>query len=418
MDDVSLRNFPVPFQEQDRLKELQNLDILDSEPDPEFDRITRLAAFAMRAPVAVVTLVDEDRQWFKSCFGLDVTETPREVAFCAHAIMSDELLIVPDASQDPRFANNPLVSGPPHIRFYAGAPIISENGFRLGSVCVVDFKSHPMPKPEALQALRDLADLTAEAIILRSKDKETAARLARSRQTADDAKDAFLSMLSHELRTPLNAIIGFTDLIREKLKNDDPTDEHIEYAEVVEKSSYDLLARIESMLNWTQIRRGEMTLNDTHVSLIPLVERCRKSIPELVDSSAKVTVSVVGDDAEPILICDRDQIEHAVGNILKNATQAVSDNSEIRVSIGLSNGLNLSMRDTGCGMSAESIERALDAFTHPDDNPFHTQNGIGLGLPLTRRIVEMHGGHFHIESVLDQGTTVTMQFPEYRRHTN
>ena len=76
------------------------------------------------------------------------------------------------------------------------------------------------------------------------------------------------------------------------------------------------------------------------------------------------------------------------------------------------------MRDTGCGMSAESIERALDAFTHSDDNPFHTQNGIGLGLPLTRRIVEMHGGHFHIESVLDQGTAVTMQFPEYRRHTN
>ena len=94
----------------------------------------------MRAPVAVVTLVDEDRQWFKSCFGLDVTETPREVAFCAHTIMSDELLIVPDASQDPRFANNPLVSGPPHIRFYAGAPIVSENGFRLGSVCVVDFE--------------------------------------------------------------------------------------------------------------------------------------------------------------------------------------------------------------------------------------------------------------------------------------
>jgi hypothetical protein len=94
MDDVNLKNFPVPFQEQDRLEDLRNLNILDTEPDPEFDRITRLAAFALRAPVAVVTLIDEDRQWFKSCFGLDVTEMPREVAFCAHTILSDELLFL------------------------------------------------------------------------------------------------------------------------------------------------------------------------------------------------------------------------------------------------------------------------------------------------------------------------------------
>lgn len=418
MDDVSLRKFPVPFQDPDRLAELRNLDILDTAPDPEFDRITRLAAFAMGAPVAVVTLVDEDRQWFKSCFGLDVTETPREIAFCAHTIMSDALLVVPDASKDARFENNPLVTEAPHIRFYAGAPIVSENGFRLGSVCVVDFEPRPMPDPEALQALQDLADLAAEAIILRSKDSETSERLARSRRVADNAKNAFLSMLSHEFRTPLNAIIGFTDLIREKLKNDDPADEHIEYADVVEKSSHDLLARIESMLNWTQIQRGEMEMNDTYVSLIPLIADCQKNIPDLVNSPTKVTISVSGDDAEPTLICDRDQIEHAVGNILKNAAQAATENSEIRINIDVSDGLRLVVQDTGCGMSPESIKRAMEAFAHPDENPFHTQNGLGLGLPLTRRIVEMHGGHFEIASGLGQGTTVTMRFPEYRRHIN
>lgn len=418
MDDVSLRNFPIPFQEQDRIEDLLNLDILDTEPEPEFDRITRLAAFAMRAPVAVVTLVDKDRQWFKSCFGLDVTETPRDIAFCAHTIMSDELLIVPDATKDPRFSNNPLVTEEPNVRFYAGAPIVSENGFRLGSVCVVDFEPHPMPDPEALQALRDLADLAAEAIILRARDNETAERLARSRQVADNSKNAFLAMMSHELRTPLNAIIGFTDLIREKLRNDNPADEHIEYADLVEKSGHDLLTRIESMLNWTQIQRGEMELNDTQVSLIALVENCRNSIPELVSSNIEVTVSVDGDDAEPTLICDLGQIEHAVGNILKNAVQAAPDSSKILVKIDASEGLRLSVLDTGPGMSSESLDRAMEVFSHPDENPFHTQNGIGLGLPLARRIVEMHGGHFEIASVIDQGTTVTMRFPEYRRHIN
>lgn len=418
MDDVNISKFPIPFQEQERLEELQNLEILDSGPDPEFDRITRLAAFAMRAPISVVSLIDKDRQWFKSCFGLDVAETPRDLAFCAHTIMSDELLIIPDASKDPRFSDNPLVAGPPHIRFYAGAPLISENGFRLGSVCVVDLEPHPMPSPEALRALQDLSELAAEAIILRARDNETAERLAKSRLVADKAKDAFLAMLSHELRTPLNAIIGFTGLIRDKLKNDNPADEHVEYADMVEKSGYDLLTRVESMLNWTQIQRGEMELNDTQVSLIPLLENCRKNIPELANSKTPLTVSISGDETEPTLICDQDQIEHAIGNILKNAAQATTDGGAISVVVDVSDSISVVVQDTGIGMSAECVKRALEVFEHPDDNPFHAQNGIGLGLPLSRRILEMHGGRFEIESKIDHGTTVTLRFPDYRRHTN
>lgn len=173
MDDINFGKFPIPFQEQERLEELKSLNILDSEPDPEFDRFTRLAAYVMHAPVSVMSLIDEDRQWFKSCFGFDATETPRDLAFCAHTIMSDEVMIVPDATKDPRFRDNPLVSGEPHIRFYAGAPIITENGFRLGSVCVVDFEPHDDIGDQDIQALRDLADLASEAITLRAAKSDT-----------------------------------------------------------------------------------------------------------------------------------------------------------------------------------------------------------------------------------------------------
>ncbi len=148
----------LPPDEGARLATLRVLQLLDTEPDDRFDRITRMARRLFQVPIALISLVDEDRQWFKSAQGLDVRETPRDLSFCGHAILSDHLLLVPDAHLDPRFVDNPLVTGPPHVRFYAGQPVRAPSGHRLGTLCLIDHVARGFDEDDQA-TLRDLAQL-------------------------------------------------------------------------------------------------------------------------------------------------------------------------------------------------------------------------------------------------------------------
>ena len=146
-----------PGNEAERLRALRLLDILDTEPEARFDRITHLAQQLFDAPIVLISLVDADRQWFKSRQGLDVCETPRNISFCGHAILGEDILHVPDATQDPRFWDNPLVIGEPDIRFYAGAPLRVAGGARIGTLCLIDRRVRKLSEEE-LANLRHFAD--------------------------------------------------------------------------------------------------------------------------------------------------------------------------------------------------------------------------------------------------------------------
>jgi phosphoribosyl 1,2-cyclic phosphodiesterase/DNA-binding response OmpR family regulator len=149
----------LPENETARLAALEELEILDTTPEERFDRIVRIASEAFEVPIVLVSLVDRDRQWFKSCIGLNVKETPRDMAFCAHAILKDEVLIVPDAFLDPRFADNPLVTGEPHVRFYAGCPLKLPDGNFMGTLCLIDTQPRQLDDRK-INLLRDLGKLT------------------------------------------------------------------------------------------------------------------------------------------------------------------------------------------------------------------------------------------------------------------
>ena len=162
---------PIPPNESKRLKVLWQYEVLDTVPEEVFDDLTELAARICEAPIALITLVDEKRQWFKSKVGVTVSETSRDLSFCAYAITQGELFIVPDATRDQRFASNPFVTSEPKIRFYAGAPLITPDGHALGTLCVIDKVPREL-RPEQKQALVILARHVVSQLELRRRARE------------------------------------------------------------------------------------------------------------------------------------------------------------------------------------------------------------------------------------------------------
>jgi len=180
---------PVPTKEAKRLKVLWQYDILDTVPEEVFDDLTELAARICEAPIALISLVDEDRQWFKSKVGVTLTETSRDISFCAHAVKQQDLFIIPDASKDPRFAANPLVISEPKIRFYAGAPLITPDGYALGTLCVIDKVPREL-RIEQKQALRVLARHVMTQLELRRHARELNAAHEAGETTKDQLEKA------------------------------------------------------------------------------------------------------------------------------------------------------------------------------------------------------------------------------------
>lgn len=216
----------VPADEEERLAELRRFRILDTEPDERFDRLTTLVARILGVPIALVSLVDRDRQWFKSRVGLPATETPREISFCGHAILEDDVFVVPDATLDERFVNNPLVTGEPSIRFYAGAPLRTDAGQRVGTLCAIDSTARKLTSDER-QLLRDLADVVVDELELHAAAiqlREQRDALAEARDLAERAvqhQSQLLLSVSHELRTPIHAITGLVELVSDREMDQD-----------------------------------------------------------------------------------------------------------------------------------------------------------------------------------------------------
>lgn len=178
---------PVPVNEAARLEALRQYEILDTDPEESFNDLTRLAAYICNTPIALITFVDEHRQWFKAKVGVSEEETDRGISFCAHAIMQDGPFIVRDALDDARFRTNPMVTADPHIRFYAGSPLMSPEGFKIGTLCVIDSKPRELT-PQQVAALRILGNQVTTQLDLRREVRFLERALAKQKQTKPKAQ--------------------------------------------------------------------------------------------------------------------------------------------------------------------------------------------------------------------------------------
>ncbi len=211
---------PIPANDEQRLAELYRYDILDTEAEIEFDDFTRLAAHICGVPIALVSLVDKDRQWFKSCVGLDATQTARDISFCGHAVLNAGVFEIQDAARDPRFADNPLVVEGPAIRFYAGAPLMTQSGIAIGTLCVIDTQ----PKTLTVEQIQSLEALSRQVVrqfdlrLLVRRQKEQNLELARQRNFQkmlfDSATAGVVSITATGQITSVNAaferLVGYT----------------------------------------------------------------------------------------------------------------------------------------------------------------------------------------------------------------
>ena len=272
----------IPQDEESRLKALRSLNILDTPPEERFDRYTRMAKRMFGVPIALVSLVDENRQWFKSCFGLPVRETPRDISFCGHAILGKEVFVIPDALQDERFADNPLVTEEPHIRFYAGCPLSSIDGSKLGTLCIIDREPRQFT-PEDIDTLSDLASMV-------ERELATLEIATVDELTGITNRRGFMSLAKYILnlctREKLPATLAFMDLNGFKPIND--TYGHAEGDRALIEFSNELKSGLRNSDLFARLGGDEFTIllaNTTCDDAELVIKKLSKSLKNYYDNS-------------------------------------------------------------------------------------------------------------------------------------
>lgn len=382
---------PLPHNEAQRLSALRAYGILDTPLEPAFEDITRLAAYICEAPIAVINLIDEGRQWFKSEIGLGVRETPLDISICAHAILQPGLFVVPDTTQDERFACNPLVTGEPHLRFYAGALLQTPDGFPLGTMCVLDYKARRL-RPEQAAALTALARQTMAQFELR-RALAQADRVSRERSRV-------MAIAGHDLKQPLQVISVALDAVQPHLPNP-------RQAKLVETAldAADRLARELDGLA-TASRLGKAAPELQPVALDPLLRDVVSGWRSHAERKAQ-SVQVVG--TRLTVGTDPRMLRTILGNLIGNAIKYTPEGGRILVGCRRRGAcVSLEVWDTGLGIAPENLERVFHAFQQVDPKQ---AEGLGMGLAIVRETASTLGVTVGVRSRLGRGSVFAVEVP-------
>ncbi len=389
----------IPENERRRLDALRSHSVLDTEPERPFDDLARLAAEILDTPIALVSLVDEARQWFKARYGLEAPETPRDVSFCGHVVAESRMLVVPDAFADTRFADNPLVTGEPRVRFYAGAPLETRAGLVLGTLCAIDHAPRE-PTPRQLEALQILARQVMAQLELRLKVIELG--------KLEQAKDAFVAMVSHDLRTPLTSILGSLRLLEGGALGGLP-EQAMELVEIGRSSSERLLRLLDGLLDLQKIEAGRLERRRAPVEPRALAERAIAELRVLSEAAEVELVAQVA--AEGPLEADADRLLQVLTNLLGNAIKFSPRGARVTLEIGAAGErVRFAVRDEGPGIAAEECAQLFERFSQLEEGRRHG-GGTGLGLAISKAIVEAHGGEIGVESRLGEGSCFWLELP-------
>ena len=414
-----MQTAPLPPDEAKRIAALMQCGVLDTEAEQDFDDLTRLAADLLNVPIALVSLIDRDRQWFKSKVGLDACESGRDVAFCSHAILGEDLFVVPDATRDERFHDNPFVTDPPHIRFYAGAPLRSADGFNYGTLCVIDNRPREL-RDEHAEVLRGLARQATAQLELRRNNRRLESEMAVRREAerqleqardaaeaASRAKSAFLANMSHEIRTPLGAITGFADQLTSL--PDAPEPERRDWIDTIRRSAEHLLSLVNDVLDVSKIEAEQMTFESIPVDPLALAREAVELLrPKAADKGLDIALEPRGEPPAAVR-GDPTRLKQVLLNLLSNAVKFTQTG---RVALAVEHHgegdharLTFAVHDTGPGVEPDVLTRLFNAFCQADQTVTRRHGGTGLGLHISREICRRLGGDLTVRSVPGEGST-------------
>lgn len=390
--------FPVsPANEAERLESVRKLEIMDSLPEEAYDNITELASYVCGTPIAVINIIDAHQNWFKSKYGTELAGSPRDVSFCGHTILEpEELLEVPDATKDERFKDNPFVVGENAINYYAGIPLLDNNGLPMGTLCVYDSQVHNLDDKQKV-ALKALGKQVERLFESRRKNKaleELRIELDENNQILKE----FASTVSHDLKMPLANMILTADIL--KVKYAKILDkEGLDYINYLKQSGLTLSDYINGLLdhysnNRAEIgKREEFFLNDMLediIDLLQIAENCEINMPDN-------NLLIYGNSAA---------IGQIFMNLISNSLK-YNDREKIIIDIDCTENkeyFNFSIRDNGIGIPGDKQLGIFDLFTTAVDKDRRGKKGHGIGLSTVKKIVESLGGKINLTSTENEGT--------------
>ena len=387
----------TPDNEIERLQALREYSILDTLPEQDFDDITKIASEICQTPISLITLIDSNRQWFKSNHGLNVRETPRDYAFCAHAINNPyEILTVKDSREDDRFANNPLITGYPNVIFYAGIPLVNPAGFSLGTICVIDNE----PRELTLNQLESLRALSRQVVNL-FEFKKLNKNLKESQeeiQTRNSELEQFAYVVSHDIKSPLNNIIGLITILNEyqKGKFDDSGERIIN---LITKSSLRLKSLIDGIIShYIGVNIEVNTKKEIDVDLL------FKEIIDLLDTKREYQITYTSEFKS--IVTNEVAIKQILTNLLSNAIK-YNNKEKVKIDVKVNSSPDLFefvIQDNGIGIDKSQFSKIFDTFTTLGGKDRFNNIGTGIGLSTVKKLVDKLGGSISVESEMGVGT--------------
>ncbi|GIH95135.1 ATP-binding protein [Planobispora siamensis] len=380
------------------------LQALETLPAPDFSAIAQLAAAICQAPIALVNLLGNDGQYFKGRAGVAATKMDRQSLVCPYVIFGREVMEVPDMQADPRFRDDPWVTGPPYVRFYTGAPVVSSHDHALGTVCVMDQVPRRLSGAQR-QALTTLAAGAAgllEAHYYTQRSDEIIQRL----RDVEELKNQFLRTVNHELRTPLTSIASYLQLIQDG--GLDPMTEQ-RFLQVIERNSQRILELIDELLLVASLNARTAA---HHPSPVDLTAITRRAVDRIAARARTCELRLNLHTDGPVTVsADARRLEHALTQVLDNALKFTPPGGSVDVTVTADPHPAVEVRDSGIGIGPDDLKHVVEDFYRAPDVEERAIAGTGVGLSITDKIVQMHGGTVHIDSAPGHGTTVRIALP-------